>query len=252
LGLSVTTPIGSSSSQPPQTPSTLDAFDDAMSELYTAMSKLRENDVEAGQGQVIANEAETQREESAERAAIQQEQANAANSGRGFFSSIGHIVSDVAGDLVHGRIGSAIDDGSRDVSEAWNSPEFWSDLTTGLRDVAEVAAAASAIVFTAGMAGIAVGAGIATAVGAVGVTAGAGAALAGVRSGQFAANAEDASADATAATDKMNELQQVTSDAISDLKETDKSHARSLQSITQAIQTHDDAAIAPASMTVRG
>ncbi|HEY5146313.1 MAG TPA: hypothetical protein VII82_06085 [Polyangiaceae bacterium] len=246
----MTTPIGSSSSQPAQTPSTLDAFDDTMSELYTAMSKLRENDVEAGQGQVIANEAETQREESAERAAIQQEQANAANSGRGFFSSIGHIVGDVAGDLVHGRIGSAIDDGSRDVSEAWNSPEFWSDLTTGLKDVAEVAAAASAVVLTAG-AGVAVGA-AALAIGAVSATATAGAALAGVRSGQFAANAEDASADATAATDKMNELQQVTGDVISDLKQTDKSHARSLQSVTQAIQTNDDAAIAPASMTVRG
>ena len=50
----------------------------------------------------------------------------------------------------------------------------------------------------------------------------------------------------------MNELQQVTSDVISDLKQTDKSHARSLQGITQAIQTNDDAAIAPASMTVRG
>jgi hypothetical protein len=247
----VTTPIGSSSSQAAQTPSTLDAFDDAMSELYTAMSKLRQNDVEAGQGEVVANEAETQREESAERAAIQQEQANAANSGRGFFSSIGHIVGDVAGDLAHGRIGSAIDDGSRDVSEAWNSPQFWSDLTTGLKDVAEVAAVASAIVFTAGAAGVAVGA-TALAIGAVSATATAGAALAGVRSGQFAANAEDASADATAATDKMNELQQVTSDVISDLKETDKSHARSLQSITQAIQTNDDAAIAPASMTVRG
>lgn len=247
----MTTPIGSSSSQPAQTPSTLDAFDDTMSELYTAMSKLRENDVEAGQGQVIANEAETQREESAERAAIQQEQANAANSGRGFFSSIGHIVGDVAGDLVHGRIGSAIDDGSRDVSEAWNSPEFWSDLTTGLKDVAEVAAAASAVVLTAGAAGVAVGA-AALAIGAVSATATAGAALAGVRSGQFAANAEDASADATAATDKMNELQQVTGDVISDLKQTDKSHARSLQSVTQAIQTNDDAAIAPASMTVRG
>jgi len=250
VGVPVTTPIGSSSSQPAQTPSTLDAFDDTMSELYTAMSKLRENDVEAGQGQVIANEAETQREESAERAAIQQEQANAANSGRGFFSSIGHIVGDVAGDLVHGRIGSAIDDGSRDVSEAWNSPEFWSDLTTGLKDVAEVAAAASAVVLTAG-AGVAVGA-AALAIGAVSATATAGAALAGVRSGQFAANAEDASADATAATDKMNELQQVTGDVISDLKQTDKSHARSLQSVTQAIQTNDDAAIAPASMTVRG
>lgn len=250
MGVPVTTPIGSSSSQPAQTPSTLDAFDDTMSELYTAMSKLRENDVEAGQGQVIANEAETQREESAERAAIQQEQANAANSGRGFFSSIGHIVGDVAGDLVHGRIGSAIDDGSRDVSEAWNSPEFWSDLTTGLKDVAEVAAAASAVVLTAG-AGVAVGA-AALAIGAVSATATAGAALAGVRSGQFAANAEDASADATAATDKMNELQQVTGDVISDLKQTDKSHARSLQSVTQAIQTNDDAAIAPASMTVRG
>jgi hypothetical protein len=251
VGVPVTTPIGSSSSQPAQTPSTLDAFDDTMSELYTAMSKLRENDVEAGQGQVIANEAETQREESAERAAIQQEQANAANSGRGFFSSIGHIVGDVAGDLVHGRIGSAIDDGSRDVSEAWNSPEFWSDLTTGLKDVAEVAAAASAVVLTAGAAGVAVGA-AALAIGAVSATATAGAALAGVRSGQFAANAEDASADATAATDKMNELQQVTGDVISDLKQTDKSHARSLQSVTQAIQTNDDAAIAPASMTVRG
>jgi hypothetical protein len=249
----MTAPIGSSAADPsPQLPPSLDGFDDAMSDVYLAISKIRQNDVDEGQVQVTSDEAEVKRQDEAENAAIQQQKANSAHSGRGFFSSIGHLVGDVASDVAKGHFGSAIDDGTRDLGEAWKSPQFWGDLKTGLEDVAIAAAAVSSIIVTAGVAGVAVGAGVVAAVGAVGATAGAGAALAGVRTGDFAANAEDATADATAASNEINELQEITSDALADLKDQDKSHEQAIQGVTQAIQTHDDAAIAPASMTVRG
>ena len=230
----------------------LGAFDDTMAELYTVISELRQNVVDSGNGQVASNDAETQRQDAAKRAAIQQEQANAADSGSGFFASIGHFFGDVASDLVHGDLGSAFTNAGHDLDAAWNSPAFWSDLETGLRDVAIVAAAAGSVILTAGAAGIVVGAGIAAAVTTVTVTAEAGAALAGIKTGEFAANAEDASAGATQATNRMTELQELTTDVIADLKDADKSHQQSLQVLTQAMQTNDATIVAPASMTVKG
>jgi hypothetical protein len=97
-----------------------------------------------------------------------------------------------------------------------------------------------------------VGAAIVATTTVVGATAGAGAALAGVRTGQFAANAEDASADATAATNRMGELQELTENVLADLETTDRSHERSLQALTQAMQTNDDTTVAPATVTVKG
>lgn len=248
----LTTAAGSSAPQAPQGASTLGAFDDAMSEIYASIAALRQGDVEAAQGDVATNDAVHERQAAAERAAIQQEQANAADSGGGFFSSIGHLVGDVVSDLAHGDVGDAVHDAGRDLDAAWNSPRFWSDLELGLKDVAVVAAAASAIVLTAGAAGVALGAGIVATATVVGATAGAGAALAGVRTGQFAANAEDASANATAATNRMGELQELTENVLADLEATDKSHGRSLQALTQAMQTNDDTTVAPATMTVKG
>jgi hypothetical protein len=222
-----------------------------MDELYAVLSGLRENDVAAGQGDVASNEAQHEREDAAETKAIQDEEANAASSGRGFFSSIGHVFSDFVSDLAHGDVADAFEDAGKDIEEAWNSPAFWHDLTTGLKDIALVAGAVGATVATAGIGGVAIG-GIVAATSAVSAVAGAGAALAGVRDGDFAGNAEDAAADATAATDRIQQLDELAADVIADLKETDESHGQTLQTLVQAIETNDETGLTPASMTVRG
>jgi hypothetical protein len=247
----VTAPISASSTAPPQVPSTLSSTDDALGDLYTLISQVRENDVASSDGQVAANDAEKKQEEAAETQAIQEQAANAASAGRGFFSSVGHIIGDFVSDLAHGDVADAFEDAGNDIEEAWNSPAFWSDLETGLKDIALVAGAVGATVATAGIGGAAVG-GILIATSAVGATAGAGAALAGIRVGDFAADAEDASGDATAATDRFQELGELTDDLIADLKDSDEAHGQSLQTLTQAIETNDDAGLVPASMTVRG
>jgi hypothetical protein len=178
----VTTPVGSATTTL-ATPPPPGAYDDAMDALYTTLSETRQNDVSVGESSVEQNEVQQQQKEAQERAALQQEQANQASSGGGFFSDIGHFVSDVVSDLAHGHIGSAFDDGARDLENAWNSPKFWSDLKTGLEDVALVASAVTAAVATAGAGGIVV-AGVAETVGAV---AGGAAGLAGARVDHFAA-----------------------------------------------------------------
>jgi hypothetical protein len=251
----VTPAIGSSAPpRVPDEPVTLGATDDEMSQIYMAISDLRQDDVEDGQSQVASAHAATERQEQAAHTAIQQEQANAAGTGRGFFSSIGHFFGDFASDLVQGRVGDAFEDAGKDLEEAWNSPAFWSDLETGLEDIGLAAAAVTATVATAGAAGVALGVlgGIGTAAGVVGVSAAAGAAVVKVRTGQFEADATDASADATAANDRIGELSQQTDDMLATLKDKDKAHGRTLETLAQAMETHDDAAIAPASMTVRG
>jgi hypothetical protein len=226
----------------------LGAYDDAMSALYVTLSETRQNDVTVGETQVEENELQQQREEAQERSAIQQEQANQPSSGGGFFSEVGHFFSDVASDLAHGHIASAFADGGRDLEEAWKSPKFWNDLRTGLEDVAMVAGAAAAAVMTAGIGTVAiVGAAAATA-----AVAGGAAGLAGLRVAHFAAAAEDAGADATAAGDHIEQLAQHTADVLADVKQTDQSHRRALESLAQSIQTNDQTLINASSMPVKG
>jgi high-affinity Fe2+/Pb2+ permease len=226
----------------------LGSYDDAMSALYVTLSETRQSDVTVGVRQVEEDQLQQQKEEAQERAAIQQEQANEAGSGGGFLSDVGHFFSDVAGDLVHGRIGSALEDGGRDLEEAWKSPKFWSDLRTGLEDVAMVAGAAAAAVMTAGVGTVAI-AGAAAATAAV---AGGAAGLAGLRVAHFAATAEDAHANATAAGDNIERLQQLTTDVLADVKQADQSHQHALASLAQSIQTNDRTFVAASSMTVKG
>jgi hypothetical protein len=219
-----------------------------MSALYATLSETRQNDMTVGESQVEENEVQQQREEAQERAAIQQEQANQANSGGGFFSEVGHFFSDVASDLAHGRFGSAIDDGGRDLEEAWKSPKFWSDLETGLEDLAIVAGTAAAAAMTAGAGAIAIAGAAATTAAVAGGASG----LAGLRVAHFAASAEDASANATAAGDHIEQLQQLTADVIADVKQADQSHQHALASLMQSIQTNDQTFVAASSMPVKG
>jgi hypothetical protein len=240
----VTTPIGSTVTQPP--PSLGNYDDDAMSALYTTIADVGQNELATGECRVEQDETQQQQEEAQERAALGQAQANQAHSGGGFFSEVGKFFSDVASDLVHGHFGSAIDDAGRDLEEAWNSPQFWSDLKTGLEDVAMVAAAVATTVSTAGVGAVAIAAA------GIGAVAAGGAGLAGARVDHFAAAAEDANADATAADDDVQELQQETTDVLADMKQDDASHERAVESLTQSMQTNDETVVAGAAITVKG
>jgi len=246
----VTTPVGPAS--PPPNGPALGGYDDAMSALYATLSEVQQSDASAGESQVADDQLQQQNEEAQQRAAIQKEQANQANSGGGFFSDIGHFLGDVASDLVHGRIGDAFEDGGHDLEQAWNSPKFWSDLETGLKDVAMVAGAAAVVVGSAGVAGAPIAVGLATAAAYTGAVAEAGSALAGARVAHFAAAAEDASADATADGDHIAQLQSLTSDVIANLKQSDQSHERALASLTQSIETNDQTLVEASSTTVKG
>jgi hypothetical protein len=227
---------------------TLGSYDDASAALYTTLSQVRQSEVDAGETQVEQAQVQRKQDEAQQRACLQRAQADQANSGRGFFAEIGHFFGDVASDIAHGRIGSAVDDAGRDLKDAWNSPRFWNDLKTGLEDVALVATAVAATVTTAGVGTMAV----AAAAAATGAAAEGGAGLVGIRVAHFAAAAQDANADATAAGDHMTHAQQLTTDALADLKRSDESHRRALASLTQSIQTHDDTLVATTPTTVRG
>jgi hypothetical protein len=240
----VTAPVGNAAAPPGS--ASLGTYDDAMSALYTTLSEVRQNDLSVGEGQVEENETQQQQSEAQQRVALQQEQANQASSGGGFFSDIGHFFGDVASDIAHGRLGSAVDDAGRDLENAWNSPRFWNDLKTGLEDVAIVTTAAAAVVATAGAGTIAVAAATVSAVAA------GGAGLAAARVDHFEACAEDASADATAAGNDLDHLQQLTADVLANLKQTDESHGRALESLTHSIQTNDQSLVTASSMTVKG
>jgi hypothetical protein len=241
--VSVVTPVTTRSSSA-GSPPTLGSFDDDTSALYASLSNLRQGDLSLGESRVEEDQAASQRERAQEREAIKEEAANQANSGHGFFACVGDFFVDVVSDLAHGDFADAAHDAGRDLSDAWNSPKFWHDLETGLEGIAIVAAA----VVTAGIAGVAVSA---TAV-CVGAAAGAGAGLSEARCEHFAANAEDATANATAAQNGIDQLQELTSDVLTDVKQRDQSHERALQSLAQAVETHDQTLITAASTTVRG
>jgi hypothetical protein len=244
----VTAPIAGNTPAAP--PPQLGADDDAMSEIYTMISNLRANQLAAGESQVDADDEQVNAERVAQQAALAQAEGNGPTSGRGFFSSIGHFFSDVAGDVVHGKLGSAIDDAGRDITEAWNSPQFMHDLKVGCEDVAIVAAAVATAVCTYGTGSTAAAIGAAAAMTAASAAGTAGGAA--VRVQQFAATAEDANANATADADKVQELEQLVADVLADLKQSDKANQQTTQSLTQAIQTNDATVVAPSTTTVRG
>jgi hypothetical protein len=238
----VTLVVGHSS--PATAPSTLGSFDDTTSAIYASLSSLRQADLSSGERRVEEDQVVSKSERTREQEALERAAANQADSGGGFFASVGDFVADVGSDLLHGNLAGAVHDAGRDLENAWSSPQFWHDLETGLEGVAILAGA----VFTAGVGGAAVMAAAAV----VGVAAGAGAGLSGARCEHFAATAEDASADATAAQGQLDHLQELTSDVLTDLKQEDQSHQRAIQSVAQAVQTRDQTSVTAASMTVRG
>jgi hypothetical protein len=238
----VTLVVGHSS--PATAPSTLGSFDDTTSAIYASLSNLRQADLSSGESRVEEDQVVSKQERTREQEALEEAAANQADSGGGLFASVGHFVVDVGSDLLHGNLAGAVHDAGHDLENAWNSPAFWHDLETGLEGVAILAGA----VFTAGVGGAAV---MAAAAG-VAIAAGTGAGLSEARCEHFAATAEDASADATAAQGQLDHLQELTSDVLTDLKQEDQSHQRAIQSVAQAVQTRDQTLVTAASMSVRG
>ena len=124
------------------------SIDDALGGLYMAMAQQSENTTRDGEATVKVDEKEEQKALADQQAAVAREQANQANHGRGFFSSIGHLVDDVTKDVTHVDPKGLARDGVADVKDAANSPAFWNDLEKGALVVAKVAAVVGSAVAT--------------------------------------------------------------------------------------------------------
>lgn len=132
---------------------------DALGLLYVAMAEQGQNSLQTGQAEVKSGETAEKKALTDQQAALQRQENDQANHGRGFFSSIGHLLGDVTKDTCEGRLGKAFEDGAKDVKDAVNSPAFWHDLEKGALAVAKVAAvvgSAALTVSTVGAGGIAV------------------------------------------------------------------------------------------------
>jgi len=241
-------PAGDRALLPDPIPSSGGQLDDAMSCIYAVISQLQALDVESTQESVAENKTLQDADLAHEQGALKRQEANEAGSGRGLFSSIGHLVSDVAGDLARGKVGQAISGTGSDIGDAWNSPKFWSDLVKGLRTVSEVAEGIATV------ARLVPGAGtiVAAAAGAVDEAATAGVTLANVRGAYFAAEVMDAGADAAADQHEVGSLQTEAGWMLDDLKTADGSYGRALDALRGAIKIGDETLRGAASITVRG
>ena len=124
-------------------------LDDALGGLYMAMAQQSANGMQAGEATVRVDEKAEQQALADQQAAVAREQAAQANQGRGFFSSIGHLVGDVTKDVTHLDPKGLVKDTVNDVKDAANSPAFWNDLEKGALVVAKVAAVVGSAVVTA-------------------------------------------------------------------------------------------------------
>jgi hypothetical protein len=283
---------------------------DAMSALYLAIETLGQSNVQIGQSQVRADETAQQQALQDEEDALQRQQNDRAMQGRGFFSSIGHLLGDEVHDASHLRVAQAGKDAVGDSEQAWKSPAFWNDLEKGALVVAKVAAVVgSAVVTTAsfgagaatiagaalllsvggevvsdtkcfGKASTLVGAGLevagavvggygaATAVGAtvasktataIGVSIsgfGGEAQMVGgaahIKNEDFVADGQQAGADAQRAIDRGQELQQVETGVLDDLKAADQTRKGTLEALQGAIQANSQATAAAAPLALNG
>ncbi len=223
------------------------SLDDEMTALYVALSALRRTDSTAGEQCVAQNRSSSEEARSEEVAATTRARANQADSGGGLFASVGKLLGDVAGDLIHVRIGAAFEDAAEDLAGAWNSPHLWSDLVAGLEDVSHASEGVAAVAAVLGPAGAAIEAAAsiagAVATGSVG--------LAEARVSHFAAAAEDAEADATSARNHIGELETAAEQLLSNLKDTDHSHEQALESLGDAIAIHDETLVTAASLRLK-
>jgi hypothetical protein len=216
------------------------AVSDPLTCLYAALSQLRELDLRAGQQRVVENKTREDAALADETADLKRQEANEAGSGRGLFSSIGHLVADVAGGLAHGDVEQAFRAAEGDVTEAWDSPKFWGDFVKGLKVVADVAGVLSVLPVVGEAAAVVAD------VAAVGVGVGS------VRGGYFAAAVVDARADGTGAAHDVDSLHAAAVGMVDDLKGSDQSYGRALDEVRSAIRTRDQTRLEAASIAVKG
>jgi len=132
------------------------SLNDAMGALYLALSKQRQLSLRSDEATVQADQSLRDKDLTDEMAALARQMANEADSGRGFFDSIGHLFDDMARDFAGGRLGNLFDDIGADAEQAWNSPAFWNDLEKGAMAVAKVALVVASVAATLATAGRAI------------------------------------------------------------------------------------------------
>jgi len=229
-------------------PQELGGFDDGLGALYSAICDLQQLGVSSGNALVLQNEGLERQEQAALQAAQQRAQSDQSTSGSGLLGCIGKAVGDVVGDLVHLRIGKAFSDAWSDVGQAWNSPHFWSDLGKVLTDVSMVSGVATEVAPLLGPLAAPVEA-VAQCTTAV-ATAGQG--LVHFRTGEFAADAQDAQASATLAQDHLSLLATREQQSLSDLSDQSQTQQGSLAALVQAIEINDGTSLSAATFRIRG
>lgn len=131
---------------------------DAMGTLYAMMSKQSQNGLTAAESRLAGEKLVRDDHLKKELDALKREMAAEGEGSKGFFASIGHLVSDVVDDLAHLRIADAFSDAAGDAGDALGSPQFWKDLASGAMSVlkgAERLLASAAAFYVAGPAGVA-------------------------------------------------------------------------------------------------
>jgi len=132
-----------------------DNIDDAMTTVLVLLTKQQANDMKNGEAGVQLNKGARDCAAAQKKADEAKADANSSMHGTGFFGSIGKLVKDVGGDVLHARIDRIAGDAVSDVKAAVDSPRFWHDLESGAKMVATVAAAAAGLATTIVTAGTA-------------------------------------------------------------------------------------------------
>jgi hypothetical protein len=232
----------------PSDPQELGGFDDGLGALYSAICDLQQLGVSSGNALVLQNEGLERQEQAAQQAALQRAQSDQSSSGGGLLGCIGKAVGDFVDDVAHLRIGKAFSDAGNDLGQAWNSPHFWSDLGKVLTDVSMVSGVAAEVAPLLGPLAAPVEA-VAQGTTAV-ATAGQG--LVHFRTGEFAADAQDAQASATQAQDQLSLLATRERQSLSDLSDQSQAQQGSLAALVQAIETNDGTGLGAATFRIRG
>jgi|HubBroStandDraft_2_1064218.scaffolds.fasta_scaffold06545_6 hypothetical protein len=247
VSLIVPSPVGSQAPEAAD-PEAAGGFDDGLGALYTAISDLQQEGVAAGNTLVQQDEATESQEQAAQQAALQRAQSDQPSSGGGFFACVGRACGDFLDDVVHGHVLQAFSDAGHDLAQGWDSPHLWSDLGKILTDVSIASEVASDIAPLLGPLAAPVAA---VAQGAAGVAA-AGQGLVHLRTGQFAADAQDAQADATLAQDRLALVVTQEHDSLTNLSDQSQTLQGALAAATQAIETCDETRVGAATFRIRG
>lgn len=122
---------------------------DAMSAIYMLLAKRRDENGTSGAARVETKKHEREHHLEMEKAAIQHEKDAEGDGSLGFFDTIGHLVSNIVDDATDLRVMDVFTDTKDNLSAAWDSPQFWSDVEIGAKVVGEAAAAVGAAAVTA-------------------------------------------------------------------------------------------------------